>query len=248
MSRIYVRQRTYFRKAYETGKHGWPVEGPTPRVAALLQTLGDGKGRRALDLGCGEGRHTILLATRGYAVTALDLEPLALCQARARVRQAGLHATFSVGDALDLKFSDAAFDLVLDYGCFHHVVTRDWPRYRREVARVLNPGGHLLLSVFSTKFKHHPGERRTRNWIVHRNHYDHFFTQAEIRRALSERFDFRALSEEHEGLNGFHHCLLRLQELRRATGVSKREQPGANLAIDRPKAGAMGLDFAQCSE
>jgi SAM-dependent methyltransferase len=178
-------------------------------VARHVKALGPGRGRRALDLGCGEGRHTILLARSGYAVTALDLEPLALRKARAAVRAAGVRATFAVGNALDLKFADGRFDLVLDYGCFHHVVRRDWARYRREVARVLAPGGHLLLSVFSTKFRHHPDERRTRNWTVHRNHYDHFFTPAEIRRAFRDSFDTRAILEEHEGLNGFYHCLLR---------------------------------------
>jgi ubiquinone/menaquinone biosynthesis C-methylase UbiE len=209
MPEIYARQRKYFRNAYETGKHGWPEVGPTPHVARLVKSLGSGRGKTALDLGCGEGRHTILMAAQGYDATGLDLEPLALRKAREHVRRAGLRADFVAGNALDLKFADAAFDLVLDYGCFHHVVTRDWPRYRREIARVLKPGGHLLLSVFSMKFRHHPDERRTRNWLVHRNHYDHFFTPSEIRSAFAPRFAVRTQLEEHEGLNGFWHVLLR---------------------------------------
>jgi SAM-dependent methyltransferase len=209
MPEIYAKQKKFFRKAYETGEHGWPEIGPTPHVAKLVKSLGNGRGRTALDLGCGEGRHSILMAGLGYAVTGLDLEPLALRKAREHVRRAGLRADFVVGNALDLKFADGSFDLVLDYGCFHHVVTRDWPRYRREIARVLKPGGHLLLSVFSMKFKHHPDERRTRNWLVHRNHYDHFFTPAEIRGAFAPVFSVRTQLEELEGLNGFWHVLLR---------------------------------------
>jgi ubiquinone/menaquinone biosynthesis C-methylase UbiE len=174
-----------------------------------VKSLGSGRGRSALDLGCGEGRHTILLAARGYAVTALDLEPLALRKAREHVRRSGLHADFVTGNALDLKFAEGSFDLVLDYGCFHHVVTRDWPRYRREIARVLKTGGSLVLSVFSMKFKHHPDERRSRNWLVHRNHYDHFFTPSEIRKAFAPAFGVRTTLEEHEGLNGFWHVVLR---------------------------------------
>ena len=207
MPEIYARQRKYFRKAYETGKHGWPEVGPTPHVERWVRSLGRGGGRTALDLGCGEGRHTILLARRGYDVTGVDLEPLALRKAKAYLRGSGLPARFEVADALDLRYPDGAFDLVLDYGCFHHVVTRDWARYRRGIARVLKPGGHLLLSVFSTKFRHHPEERRTRNWLVHRNHYDHFFTRAELRAALSPAFELKGLLEEREGLNGFLHSL-----------------------------------------
>jgi SAM-dependent methyltransferase len=209
MVAIYEKQKRFFRKAYQTGEHGWPVEEPTPDVERLLRRLGSGRGRTALDLGCGEGRHTVLLARLGYAVTALDLEPLALEKARAAARRAGVRAAFVTGNALDLRFPDGAFDVVLDYGVFHHVVTRDWTRYRKEIRRVLAPGGHLVLSVFSTKFKHHAGERRTRNWLVHRNHYDHFFRPAEIRAAFRESFDIRAILEEHEGLNGFYHALLR---------------------------------------
>jgi SAM-dependent methyltransferase len=212
MRPIYLRQQTFFRKAYESGEHGWPVEGPTPHVAKLVARLGSGRGKRALDLGCGEGRHTILLGRRGYDVVGLDLEPLALRKAKAIAARAGVRARFVAGNALDLRFPDARFDLVLDYGCFHHVVTRDWPRYRREVARVLRPGGHLVLSVFSTKFRHHAGERRTRNWIVHRNHYDHFFTAAEIARAFRDSFDVGVVLEEHEGLNGFFHALMKVKE------------------------------------
>ena len=207
MPAIYARQKKYFRKAYETGRHGWPEVGPTPHVARWVRTLGSGRGRTALDLGCGEGRHTILLARQGYDATGVDLEPLALRKAKSYVRKSGLDARFEVADALHLKYPDGAFDLVLDYGCFHHVVTRDWARYRRGIARVLKPGGHLLLSVFSTKFRHHPEERRTRNWLVHRNHYDHFFTRAGLRAAFEPAFKLRGIHEELDGLNGFLHAL-----------------------------------------
>ncbi|HEV3028340.1 MAG TPA: methyltransferase domain-containing protein [Planctomycetota bacterium] len=209
MPEIYQKQKEFFRQAYETGRHGWPEVGPTPHVVRWVRKLGPGRGRTALDLGSGEGRHTILLARHRYDVTALDLEPLALRKASSQVRHAGLQARFVVGDALNLNFADASFDLVLDYGCFHHVVTRDWARYRRGIARILKPRGHLILSVFSMKFRHSPDEKRTRNWLVHRNHYDHFFTRTEIRGAFAPDFELRGVQEELDGLNGFLHALLK---------------------------------------
>ena len=208
---LYRRQRAYFNRAYVAGEHGWPKEGVTPHVVELLKRLGPGRGRTALDLGCGEGRHTILLAKKGYDVTALDYEPLALKAARAAVRRAGSRARFVTGNALALRIPPGTFDLVLDYGCFHHVLKRDWPHYRRNLARVLRSGGHLLLSVFSMKFRHFRGERRTRPWLVHRGHYDHFFTSRTLRDAFRRSFDIVGLIEEHEGLNGFLHGLMRVK-------------------------------------
>src|SRR6185295_18512075 len=104
MPEIYAKQKKFFRKAYETGEHGWPEIGPTPHVARLVKLLGPGRGKSALDLGCGEGRHSILMGRQGYAVTAFDLEPLALAKARVHLRRAGLRADFVAGNALDLRF------------------------------------------------------------------------------------------------------------------------------------------------
>jgi SAM-dependent methyltransferase len=142
----------------------------------------------------------------------VDLEPLALEKARKAAARAGIQADFEVANALDLHFPDGLFDVVLDYGCFHHIVRRDWPQYRKEIARVLRPRGHLVLSVFSTEFKHHPQEQRTRDWLVHRNHYDHFFKPSAIRQAFALRFDLIKILVEKEGLNGFLHCLFRVKD------------------------------------
>ncbi|MFN3486635.1 MAG: hypothetical protein ACK44W_14300, partial [Planctomycetota bacterium] len=61
---IYRRQAEYFRRAYATGVHGWPSEKATPQVTALVSSLGPGRGRPALDLGCGEGRDTLEMLRR----------------------------------------------------------------------------------------------------------------------------------------------------------------------------------------
>lgn len=208
MKAVYRRQKRFFAEAYETGVHGWPVAGPTPDVAAHLRRVVK-RGDRALDLGCGEGRHSIHLAKLGARVDAVDLEPRALKLAAAAARRAHVKVRFRTADALKLPFDDGAFDVVVDYGCFHHIVKPDWRRYVREMRRVLRPGGHLVLSVFSTKFQHYPGETHARPWLYHRNHYDRFFTRAEIPRIFAPAFETVAIREEHEGLNGFWHALLR---------------------------------------
>jgi SAM-dependent methyltransferase len=211
---VYVRQRRYFRRAYETGEHPWPADEPSAFVRRLV--VRHASGDRALDLGCGEGRHSILLARMGWRVWAVDYEPMALARARRKVAAAGCRARvrFREADALALPFRPGSFDLVVDSGCFHHIVQADWPRYRSEVRRVLRPGGTFVLTVFTTGFRHYPGEVRRRPWLVHRGHYDHFFT----RRALVDAFsgDFRVLEilKERSGLSEFWHAAFRrLDEL-----------------------------------
>jgi SAM-dependent methyltransferase len=113
-----------------------------------------------------------------------------------------------VAEAFWLPFAGESFSMVVDFGLFHHIKLPDQGRYISEVGRVLIPGGALILSVFSTRFRHHPGEVRRRPWLVHRGHYDRFFTQADIRRLFEPAFSVARLVEEVEGLEAYHHALL----------------------------------------
>jgi len=210
---LYQTQAAYFKRAYRTGEHGWPVEGPEPFVAAWLRKLRPSlPGGRVLDLGCGEGRHTYAAAEQGYRATGVDYEPLALRRARtlaSRHPRARGRARFQAGNIFSLPFRPATFDLLIDYGCLHHVTRRDTGRYRDRVLSVLKPGGYFLLSCFSTKFKHHPGERRTRDWLVHRGHYDRFFRRRDFAALFGGWGDVLAIREERNGLAGFYHVAMR---------------------------------------
>lgn len=89
----YEENRRYFRRAYETGCHGWHSEEPSRYVARnLAQVAAKTTGRRLLDLGCGEGRHCVLAAQLGFAPVGVDYEPLAIQRAKVRAREAGVAA------------------------------------------------------------------------------------------------------------------------------------------------------------
>jgi SAM-dependent methyltransferase len=210
---LYARQARYFREAYRRGEHGWPVEGPEPHIAAALRRLRPRlPGGLVLDLGCGEGRHAFYAAERGFRVIGVDYEPLAIERARALAVKhpgAGHRVAFQVADLFALPFREAMFDVVIDYGCFHHVTRRDTGRYLDRVLSLLKPGGYFLLSCFSTKFKHHPGERRTRDWVVHRGHYDRFFRQGDFGKIFGGWCEVLNIREERSGLLGFYHVVMR---------------------------------------
>jgi SAM-dependent methyltransferase len=121
-----------------------PVHQGGPDLDALLALAGEVAGLRVLDVGAGVGATGLALAARGARVVALDLTPAMLEAARAQAAARGLaNYETRLGDAAALPFPDASFDLVACRVCAHH-----FGRARTaasEMARVLRPGGMLLL-------------------------------------------------------------------------------------------------------
>jgi ubiquinone/menaquinone biosynthesis C-methylase UbiE len=125
-----------------TREYAWPE----------VETFLDGRtGRRALDLGCGNGRHAELLAARVETVVGFDLSRGLLREARGRATERGFDAGLVQGDAAALPFRPDRFDLAVYVATLHHLR----PRSGRlgsldELARVLAPGGRALVSAWAT--------------------------------------------------------------------------------------------------
>jgi ubiquinone/menaquinone biosynthesis C-methylase UbiE len=101
-------------------------------------------GVRALDVACGTGNVAIPLARRGAIVTGVDIATNLLEQARERAREEGLAVTFDEGDAEQLPYADASFDVVTTM--FGAMFAPRPELVASEFARVLKPGGLLAMA------------------------------------------------------------------------------------------------------
>jgi len=108
--------------------------------------LGDVRGRRVLEVGCGAASCARWLRTRGGDAVAFDLSEGMLAEAVAASGRSGVGVPLVQADALALPFGPASFDLVCSaFGAVPFVA--DSALLMREVARVLRPGGRWVFSV-----------------------------------------------------------------------------------------------------
>ncbi|HEX6391534.1 MAG TPA: class I SAM-dependent methyltransferase [Solirubrobacteraceae bacterium] len=132
------------RFTFDVEERHWWYRGRRVVLDAVLDGLGplraaDGEAR-ILDAGCGSGRNMVLLARRG---TVTGIEPAAPSLEVARARELGPVVPGSLDDPL--PFDDGAFDLAVALDVLEHVA--DDAAALRELARVLAPGGRLLVTV-----------------------------------------------------------------------------------------------------
>jgi SAM-dependent methyltransferase len=124
---------------------GYDVYRDGLNTPAFFELLPDVSGRRGLDVGCGEGHNTRLLAGRGAKVTALDVSDVFVRHAQGCERRDPRGITYLLGSAVELPFADASFDFVAGFMSFMDIPGPE--RVAAEAHRVLRPGGFLQFSI-----------------------------------------------------------------------------------------------------
>lgn len=127
----------------------------TPAFLASLPPVGDLQG---IDLGCGEGHNTRLVAKRGARMTAIDIASTFIRHAKAKESLAPLGITYAVASAVNLPFPEASFDFATAFMSLMDIPETD--QVLAEAFRVLRPGGFLQFSILHPCF--HPPHRRNR--------------------------------------------------------------------------------------
>ncbi len=137
------------RHAQDFQRVAWGIGGPYEDDVRLL---GDVRGKRLLEVGCGGGQHSILLAKHGARCVGIDLSDDQVKYARRLAEREGVDAEFYQGDATDLSMFEAeSFDAAHSAFALHYV--DDVDRCYGEVFRVLRPGAAFVFSVDHPVFR-----------------------------------------------------------------------------------------------
>ncbi len=167
--------RERFTEMYATKAPPWDIGKAQPKFAEEAGRLSGS----ILDAGCGTGENALFFASRGHAVTGMDFLEAPISAARRKAAERGIQATFRVDDALKLEESSERFDNVIDSGLFHTFDDENRARYVRGLAKVVRPGGRVMLMCFSDKTPGEQGPRRV--------------TEAELRSAFAKGWKIEVL-------------------------------------------------------
>lgn len=112
-----------------------------------LMEISDIAGKRVLEIGCGMGFHSEILARAGAKLTSIDLSATSVKATKTRFELKGLDAEIREMDAESLALPSGEFDLVWSWGVIHHSARTG--RIVREIDRVLRPGGRARIMVYN---------------------------------------------------------------------------------------------------
>lgn len=165
---------------YRADRPPWEIDRPQPAAERLLDD--DAFHGDVLDVGCGSGENTLLLASRGLHVLGADWSAVAVEMARAKAADRSLEVEFELADALRLNELGRSFDTILDSALFHTFSDEARTQYVPSLGSVTRPGSTLFLLCFSELEPWGGGPRRV--------------TQAEIGDAFADGWVVRSIVPE----------------------------------------------------
>jgi D-alanine-D-alanine ligase len=136
-------------------------------VSLIADVIQPQAGARILDLCCGQGRHALAFARRGFDAEGFDRSHYLIQRARATARKEGLNIRFREGDAKKLPYRPDSFDAVTllgnSFGYFETV--QEDLRILTEVRKVLKPWGKVVLDIADGDYLREHFSPRSWEWI-----------------------------------------------------------------------------------
>lgn len=126
-------------------RKGYDVYRNYLNTPAFFDIMSDIKGMKGIDIGCGEGYNTRLLAERGVTVEAIDISPVFIESVKEMESEFPLGIRYSVASATQLPFQDASFDFATSFMCLMDLPEPE--KAIQETCRVLKPGVFFQFSI-----------------------------------------------------------------------------------------------------
>lgn len=187
----YDTQKQFFETAYKTGTDLWTDKLYQAKVFEYIARLPSGG--MTLDLGTGRGRWPFAMVDMGFRVIGMDYVTHLIDTNNREAKAKGMQGKirFVEGDVFEINFADESFDIVTDFGLLQHLTTEDWPKYGREVERVVKKGGYVLNVSLSQETKTFlgmsPKDVHQTDFDKYGAHY-HFFNLDELRTVYGPAF------------------------------------------------------------
>ena len=124
---------------------GYDIYRDDLNTPAFLTMLPEVVGLAGLDVGCGEGHNTRVMAERGARMTGVDISASLVGHAREAEKALPLGIRYEAASAVELPFDDASFDFVTAFMSLMDIP--ETGRVFAEIYRVLRPGGFLQFSI-----------------------------------------------------------------------------------------------------
>jgi SAM-dependent methyltransferase len=96
---------------------------------------------RALDIACGQGRNALFLAERGFGVTAVDISPVALAEARRRALARSLTVSWQIADLAQIELPPDQYDLIINFNYLQRSLIP-------QILSALKVGGHVIFETY----------------------------------------------------------------------------------------------------
>lgn len=126
--------------------------GILPTVVVAAELFEKNRCETIMDLGCGTGRHSIYLASKGFHVIATDVSETAVEHTRAKAVELGLaNMEFKQHDMRNIPYEDNSLDAVLCVWTTGHGNLEDTRQTTNEIYRVLKSGGMVVIDYVSTE-------------------------------------------------------------------------------------------------
>jgi len=198
----------------------------TQRIAMHWKLAGI---KDVVDVGCGLGRHTVMLARMGFNASAFDLSQLAVEKTNAWLNEQGLKAAVVTADMLQMPYPDSSFDAMLATHVISHANSQTVKQALAEMHRVLRKDGEDYLTFTSKQsddfrndsFPHYKGDPNTRILYKEGPEYGvtHFYVSGpELGPLLDDMFEilkidhlktFHPLTDGSIDVEWHYHVLLR---------------------------------------